>query len=94
MTSERALSEQQQNLELDAEPPEDDPRPWQRTDPDVARETDGFPPGRQIVPPDTGQPTDDEPTEIAADAGAASTVGAEQEAVRVETVDEGTGSAD
>jgi hypothetical protein len=91
MTSERARSEQQQNLELAAEPPEDDPRPWLRTDPDVARETDGFPAGRQIVPPDTGRPVDDEPTEIAEDAGTGSTVGAEQVAMHVETGDEGSG---
>jgi hypothetical protein len=91
MNTERARSEQQQNLELAAEPPEDDPRPWRETDPDVARELDGFPTGRQLAPPDTGQPTDDEPTEIADDAGAGSTVGGEQVAVHIETGDEGSG---
>ena len=89
MTAEQARSEQQEHLELDSEPPADDPRPWRETDPDLARETDGFPPGRQLSPPETGQPTDDEPTEIAEDAGASSTVGAEQEAIRVETGDGG-----
>lgn len=31
-------SEQEEHLELKAEPGEDDPRPWLRTDPDRARE--------------------------------------------------------
>jgi hypothetical protein len=91
MASEHARSEQQEHLELEPEAPADDPRGWQRHDPDRARHATGVPSGRQVTPPDGGEPLDREPTEIAEDAGTGTAVGPEQQAVRVETGDERSG---
>jgi hypothetical protein len=84
MTDDQARSEQQENLELEAEPREDDPRRWRADDPDRARESTGAPPGRQITPPGGGEPPDREPDEIAEDAGAYAEIGPEQHGLRVE----------
>lgn len=87
MTSGGPRSEQDERLELATEPAEDDPRTWREADPDVARESDGFPPGHQISAPDDGRPTDTEASEIAVDGGVSSGTGAEHQAVRVDTGD-------
>jgi hypothetical protein len=84
-------SEQQEGLELESEPPVADPPAWQATDPDVARETEDAPLGRQDAAPGDGTLTDHEPTEIAEDFGTYREVGPEQQAMHVETTEEAGG---
>jgi hypothetical protein len=84
-------SEQQEGLELESEPAVADPPGWQAADPDVARESEDAPLGRQDVQPDDGTLTDREPTAIARDLGTHREVGPEQQAMHVETGDEGGG---
>jgi hypothetical protein len=84
VTVDEPRSEQEELLELAAEPAEDDPRSWREADPDLARETDGFPAGHQISATDDGRPTDDEATEIAVDGGSSVVAGPEQQAVHIE----------
>jgi hypothetical protein len=69
-------SEQQESLELEAEA-----RPAET----------GLPAGHQVARPDGGEPTDREPTEIAEDAGTESSVGPEQQAMRIERGEDRSG---
>jgi hypothetical protein len=78
-------SEQQEGLELESEPAAADPPGWLADDPDVAKETEDAPLGRQDVQPDDGMLTDREPTAIAEDFGTYREVGPEQQAMHVET---------
>jgi len=83
MTEERAESEQQENLELTAEPEaRDEPAAW--GDPDVVPDAEDEPPPEQFTAPGGGLPGDDEPTEIAEDQGVDRRAGPEHQAVRVE----------
>lgn len=91
MAGEHARSEQQENLELDREPRDDDPRPWLRDDPDRARESTGAPPGHQVTPPGGGEPVDREPDEIAEDGGHHTEIGPEHNALRIERDENPTG---
>jgi hypothetical protein len=75
-------SEQENELELGHEPELENPRDWQAQDPDRAGYDDR--PAEQLVAPDEdGEFGDDEPTEIAEDAGPSSTAGPEAQAMRI-----------
>jgi hypothetical protein len=91
MSDREIRSEQQERLELADQPAEEDPRPWREADPDLARESDGFPPGRQLSLPDETPLSDTEPDEIAKDGGTGTVTGPEQQAVHVVTGDERVG---
>jgi len=80
-------SEQQENLELDAEPkPLEDPVSWRVTDPDRAVEPDSEAAAEQVSAPDrSNELIDAEGTEIGEDRGRNRPAGgAEQQALRVE----------
>ncbi len=79
-------SEQQENLELDAEPALDDPKAWRREKPDrVPVSDDDRPTGEQLTKPGGGgEPGDDEPAEVAQAYEPSTTTGPEQQAMRVE----------
>jgi hypothetical protein len=80
-------SEQQENLELDAEPkPLEDPVSWRVSDPDYAREPDTEDTGRQFAAPDrSNELVDREPREIADEVGTAHpATGAEEQGMHVE----------
>ncbi|NIH83399.1 hypothetical protein [Amycolatopsis granulosa] len=90
MSEDRMRSEQQENLELDAEPaPLEDPVSWRVTDPDRAVEPDSEAPGEQFAAPDrSNELVDAEGTEIGAAEGRQRPAGgAEQQAMRVEDGD-------
>jgi hypothetical protein len=76
-------SEQESGLELDREPPLDDPRGWQADDPDQAT-TDDRPAEQFSQPGGGGTPGDEEPDAIAEDAGTSYPAGPEHQAVRIE----------
>ncbi|MEV5301579.1 hypothetical protein [Amycolatopsis methanolica] len=81
------VSEQQENLELDAEPkPLEDPVSWRVRDPDRAAEPDAEAAGEQVSAPDrSNELVDAEGTEIGEDQGRQRPAGgAEQQAMRVE----------
>lgn len=76
-------SEQESGLELDHEPPLDDPRDWQANDPDRAG-VDERPAEQFTAPGGGGEPGDDEPDAIAEDVGTTYPGGPENQAVRIE----------
>ncbi|GAB2971468.1 DUF5709 domain-containing protein [Amycolatopsis acidiphila] len=80
-------SEQQESLELEAEPkPLEDPVSWRATDPDYAREPDAEDTGNQFVAPDRANDlVDREKKAVADDAGTEHpAAGAEEQAMHVE----------
>ncbi|MCT2582382.1 hypothetical protein [Actinophytocola gossypii] len=77
-------SEQDGDLELDAEPPYEDPRAWRDHDPDLAENADPDPAEQLTVPGGGGEPGDTEPTAIAEEYDPAYPGGPEQDAVRVD----------
>ncbi|MDQ0381648.1 hypothetical protein [Amycolatopsis thermophila] len=87
MSQDPVRSEQQENLELDAEPqPLENPVSWRVSDPDRAREPDSEAPAGQFSAPDRANDmVDAEATEIGEDRGRERpAAGAEQQAMRVE----------
>lgn len=80
-------SEQQENLELAAEPePLEDPVSWRVTDPDYAREPDSEDTSRQFTAPDrANELVDREPKAVGGEAGTEHpATGAEEQGMHVE----------
>ena len=75
-------SEQRQQLELDDDPGDLDPRAWEREDPDNGSSSR---PPIQLEPVEgDGPPVDVEPDQVGVDAGPAPAAGPEQAALHVE----------